>query len=230
MKILIVDDEPSIIRTLKPVLTALSHEIIEATNGKEALQAIDKTSIDLVLLDLGLPDADGADLISAFKSRAQASVIVISARHLEADKVRALDQGADDYIDKPFGMEELLARIRVVERRRNEVSGKDVGVFSSDMLHVDLRKRQVRLMDEPIHLSPKEFAIFEALVRSSGQVVTQRRLMIAGWNEPVVDGQYLRSYIAMLRDKFEVDPSDPELILTESGVGYRLAETLTPVA
>lgn len=229
MKILIVDDEPSIIRTLNPVLTALSHEVIEATDAGEALRAIDKTSVDLVLLDLGLPDADGADLISAFKSRAQASVIVVSARHLEADKVRALDRGAEDYIDKPFGMEELLARIRVVERRLNEASGKDASVFTSDLLHVDLKKRQVRLMDEPVHLSPKEFAIFEALVRSSGQVVTQRRLMIAGWNEPVVDGQYLRSYIAMLRDKFEVDPSDPELILTESGVGYRLAETLTPV-
>lgn len=229
MKILIVDDEPSIIRTLNPVLTALSHQVIEATDASEALRAIDKTSVDLVLLDLGLPDADGADLISAFKSRAQASVIVVSARHLEADKVRALDRGAEDYIDKPFGMEELLARIRVVERRLNEASGMDAAVFTSDLLHVDLRTRQVRLMDEPVHLSPKEFAIFEALVRSSGQVVTQRRLMIAGWNEPVVDGQYLRSYIAMLRDKFEEDPSDPELILTESGVGYRLAATLTPI-
>lgn len=230
MKILIVDDEPSIIRTLNPVLTALSHEVVEAVDGKEALQAINKYPIDLVLLDLGLPDADGADLISAFKGHAQAAVIVVSARHLEADKIKALDQGADDYIDKPFSMEELLARIRVVERRHIEASGSRAEIYASDLLHVDLKKREVRLMGESVHLSPKEFAIFEALVRSSGQVVTQRRLMIAGWNDPVVDGQYLRSYIAMLRDKFEVDPSDPEIILTESGVGYRLAEQLLPVA
>ncbi len=229
MKILIVDDEPSIIRTLNPVLTALSHEVIEAVDGKSALRAIETKAFDLVLLDLGLPDADGADLITAFKERANAAVIVISARHLEADKVRALDEGADDYIDKPFGMEELLARIRVVERRMKLAIGKDASVFSSELLYVDLKKRVVRLMDEPIRLSPKEFALFEVLVRSSGQVVTQRRLMIAGWNDPVVDGQYLRSYISMLREKFEVDASDPELILTESGVGYRLAEVLSPV-
>lgn len=229
MKILIVDDEISIIRTLQPVLAALSHEVLEATDAKSALAMIDAKDFDLVLLDLGLPDADGSDLIPAFKERAQASVIVISARHLEFDKVRALDVGADDYIDKPFSMEELLARIRVVERRINLASGASASVFASEKLHVDLRKRIVRLMDEPIHLSPKEFAIFEALVRSSGQVVTQRRLMIAGWNDPVVDGQYLRSYVAMLREKLEEDASDPELILTESGVGYRLAEVLLPI-
>ena len=229
MKILIVDDEPSIIRTLRPVLSALGHDVLEAVHAKSALAAVGASEIDLVLLDLGLPDADGSDLISTFKKKAEASVIVVSARHMEADKVRSLDQGADDYIDKPFGMEELLARIRVVERRRNEARGKEPKVLQSDLLRVDLKTREVVLMGEPIHLSPKEFAIFETLARNAGQVVTQRRLMIAGWDDPVVDGQYLRSYIAMLRDKLEVDPSDPELIVTESGVGYRLTEPLVQV-
>ena len=229
MKILIVDDEPSIIRTLRPVLSALGHDVLEAVDAKTALVAVGASGIDLVLLDLGLPDADGSDLISTFKKKAEASVIVVSARHMEADKVRALDQGADAYIDKPFGMEELLARIRVVERRRNEARGKESKVLQSDLLRVDLKTREVVLMGESIHLSPKEFAIFETLARNAGQVVTQRRLMIAGWDDPVVDGQYLRSYIAMLRDKLEVDPSDPELIVTESGVGYRLTEPLVQV-
>lgn len=226
MKILIVDDEPWIIRTLKPVLSALGHDVHDAGSGKAALQSFRSLAIDLVLLDLGLPDVDGSDLISAFKVQAGASVIVISARHMEADKVRALDEGADDYIDKPFGMEELLARIRVVERRRKESSESEAEVLESRSLRIDFKKRQVILQGEPMHLSPKEFALFEVLARNSGQVVTQRRLMIAGWNDPTADGQYLRSYIAMLREKLEEDSSYPELIVTESGVGYRLTETL----
>ncbi|KUO51891.1 MAG: two-component system response regulator [Sphingomonadales bacterium BRH_c3] len=228
MNILIVDDEPSIIDTLRPVLASLGHEVIEAGNGAQALQAVETAALDLVLLDLGLPDTDGCDLIAPIKDLAKASLIVISARHLEKDKVRALDIGADDYVDKPFGLEELLARIRVVERRRAEISGAQVNRYVSQDLVVDLAKRTVTLMDEPIHLSPKEFALFELLVRHSGQVVTQRQLMIAGWSSPAVDGQYLRSYVSMLREKLEADPSDPELILTEPGVGYRLALTMEP--
>lgn len=228
MNILIVDDEPSIIETLRPVLVSLGHEVFEASNGAQALQAVENLALDLVLLDLGLPDTDGCDLIAPFKETAKASLIVISARHLEKDKVRALDTGADDYVDKPFGLEELLARIRVVERRRAEISGIQVNRYISQDLVVDLAKRAVTLMDEPIHLSPKEFALFELLVRHSGQVVTQRQLMIAGWSSPAVDGQYLRSYVAMLREKLEAEPSDPELILTEPGVGYRLALVMEP--
>ncbi|WP_394728907.1 response regulator [Altererythrobacter sp. GH1-8] len=228
MNILIVDDEPSIIDTLRPVLASLGHEVVEASNGTEALKVVENEALDLVLLDLGLPDTDGCDLIAPIKETAKASLIVISARHLEKDKVRALDLGADDYVDKPFGLEELLARIRVLERRRAEISGSQVNRYISRDLIVDLAKRELILMDEPIHLSPKEFALFELLVRHSGQVVTQRQLMIAGWSSPVVDGQYLRSYMAMLRDKLEADPSDPELILTEPGVGYRLALIMEP--
>ena len=228
MNILVVDDEPSIIRTLSPILSALGHTVLEASDAKQALTAFASNPVDLVMLDLGLPDADGIELIATFKAGEQAGVIVVSARHLEADKVRALDSGADDYIDKPFGMAELLARIRVAERRSSGGRTMQATVMRSDQLEIDLSRRSVRLMGDDIHLSPKEYALFEVLARQAGQVVTQRRLMIAGWNDPTADTQYLRSYISMLRDKLEVDPSNPQLIVTESGVGYRLSDQLMP--
>lgn len=229
MNILIVDDEPSIISTLKPILAALGHSILGAGDARRALAVFASNPVDLVMLDLGLPDADGIELIATFKAEGQAGVIVVSARHLEADKVRALDSGADDYIDKPFGMAELLARIRVAERRNLSGRAPNSNVLRSDLLEIDTKRRCVKLMGEVVHLSPKEYALFEVLASHSGQVVTQRRLMIAGWNDPTADTQYLRSYISMLRDKLEIDPSNPELIMTESGVGYRLSDQLTPV-
>ncbi|NCP25297.1 MAG: response regulator transcription factor [Erythrobacter sp.] len=228
MNILIVDDEPSIIRTLDPILRAAGHSICEAQTAKSALSTFALHAIDLVLLDLGLPDADGSELIGSFKG-GRASVIVISARHLEADKVLALDSGADDYLDKPFGMAELMARIRVVERRRAQSDTGGARVLCSDNLEIDFARRSVKIMGDDVHLSPKEYALLEVLARSSGQVVTQRRLMIAGWNDPTADTQYLRSYVSMLRDKLEIDASSPQLILTESGVGYRLSEELVPI-
>ena len=228
MRILIVDDEKPIIDTLRPVLVSAGHHVLAAQDGAQALAAIGSEALDLVLLDLGLPDTDGCDLIHPIKQTAGAGLIVISARHLERDKVRALDEGADDYVDKPFSIDELLARIRVVERRRAEMAGTAAARYVSEELTLDIARREVALMGEPIHLSPKEFALFELLARQSGQVVTQRQLMIAGWASPVIEGQYLRSYIAMLRDKLEADPSDPELILTEPGVGYRLNVVMRP--
>lgn len=230
MKILIVDDERSIIETLRPVLISVGHEVLAAGNGAEALNFLQSAAIDLVLLDLGLPDTEGCDLIHPIKKIAKASLIVVSARHLERDKVRALDEGADDYIDKPFGLDELLARIRVIERRRAENQQGSISRYVSQDFILDTLRREAVLMGEPIRFSPKEFALLELLARYSGQVVTQRQLMIAGWASPVVDGQYLRSYISLLRDKLEADPSDPELILTEPGVGYRLNVLLSPEA
>lgn len=230
MKILMVDDEPAILLALRPVLAALGHDLVEAEDGSQALKAIGESDIDLVLLDLGLPDTDGCDLIAKIKQSAGAAIIVLSARHVEKDRVRALDEGADDYVDKPFSLDELLARIRVVERHRSAMNSSEVKRLACDMLTIDLARREVVLMGEPIHLSPKEFSLFEVMARHSGQVVTQRRLMIAGWSDPKVDGQYLRSYMALLRDKLEEDPSDPQIILTEPGVGYRLALHLTPSA
>ena len=226
MKILIVDDEPAIVATLNPVLSALSHEIFQADTAAAALALAGSTDLDLVLLDLGLPDADGCEIIAKLKTTTNASIIILSARHIEKDKVRALDEGADDYVNKPFGIDELLARIRVAERRHANSLNSSFARLVCDTLSIDLAKREVTLLGQPVSFSPKEFALLELLARHSGQVVTQRQLMIAGWNDPSVDGQYLRSYVALLRQKLEYDPSSPELILTDPGVGYRLALSL----
>lgn len=223
MRILIVDDEPAIISALQPVLTAQGHELHSAATAAEALQIASSVDLELVLLDLGLPDADGVDIIAKLKALSGATVLILSARHLEAEKVRALDEGADDYINKPFGIEELLARVRVAGRTRTQAGQNLADLFVSDKLTVDFARREVRLLGEDVKLSPKEFALLEVLCRHAGQVVTQRKLLIAGWNDPNADSQYLRSYVALLRQKLEYDPSEPELVLTEPGVGYRLA-------
>ncbi len=181
-----------------------------------------QSQFDLVLLDLGLPDADGMEIIARLKQLTDASIIILSARHMEAEKVKALDEGADDYVNKPFGIGELLARIRAAARRKDFPANFQQGTFVSDELSVDFPRREVRLMEEEIKLSPKEFALLEVLCRHAGQVVTHRKLLIAGWNDPNADGQYLRSYIALLRQKLEFDASEPRLIVTEPGVGYRL--------
>ena len=224
MNILIVDDEPSIIAALRPVLQAHGHSVSSAGDVREALMQAENSVFDLVLLDLGLPDGDGIDIIAKLKVLANA-VIVLSARHLESEKVRALDEGADDYVNKPFGIEELLARLRAAQRRQLVQQGKREDAFSSRELEVDFIRRSVVRLGEEVKLSPKEFELLEVLCRNVGQVVTQRKLLIAGWNDPAADGQYLRSYIALLRQKLEYDSSEPELILTEPGVGYRLAVT-----
>lgn len=221
-RILIIDDEPAIAGTLDPVLASQGYDVRTAHTAADGLAAAQAEAFDVVLLDLGLPDADGKDIIGQLRALNHMAILVLSARHQETEKVAALDEGADDFINKPFGIDELLARIRVAlrrlageERRANEFRARDL-VISYD-------RRQVRLMDEEIKLSPKEFDLLEALARKAGQVVTHRRLLLAGWKDPSVDGQYLRSYIGLLRQKLEEDPAEPRLILTESGVGYRLA-------
>lgn len=223
MHILIVDDEPAIVSALHPVLTSQGHTLSVATTALEALKEVEALPTDLVLLDLGLPDADGVEIICKLKAISGATVIVLSARHQESEKVRALDEGADDYINKPFGIDELLARLRAVDRRRKQTGESLPKDFSSHQLNVDFARREVRLLGEEVKLSPKEFALLEVLCRNAGQVVTHRKLLIAGWNDPSADSQYLRSYVALLRQKLEYDPSEPELVLTEPGVGYRLA-------
>lgn len=222
MRILVVDDEPAIVNALVPVLDAQDYTVVTATTASEALAAADRNEFDIVLLDLGLPDADGVEIIAKLKTINDATIIVLSARHLEADKVRALDEGADDYVNKPFGIDELLARIRAAARRMSAGPGKD-DCFVSEELSVHFARREVELLGEEVKLSPKEFALLEVLCRHAGQVVTHRKLLIAGWNDPNADGQYLRSYIGMLRQKLEYDPSEPQLVLTEPGVGYRLS-------
>lgn len=220
-KILLVDDETALIRSLEPVLIAQGYSVASAQTAAEALKKAKDTVFDIVLLDLGLPDADGKEIISKLLSMNALSILILSARHQEAEKVAALDQGADDFINKPFNIEELLARIRAAVRRRKNEAVKSQE-FESGHLRIDFLKRKVFLMGEEIKFSPKEFDLLETLARHAGQVVTHRQLLLAGWNDPTVDTQYLRSYMALIRQKLEYDSSQPEYLLTEPGVGYRL--------
>jgi two-component system KDP operon response regulator KdpE len=223
-QILIVDDEPAIAQTLKPVLTAQNYSVTTASTAADALRRARQTAYDIALLDLGLPDADGKEIIANLRALSCRSIIILSARHQETEKIAALDGGADDYLNKPFSMDELLARIRAALRRANSASPAQS--FKSRELKVDFATHRVQFMDEDVKLSPKEFALLEALCRHAGQVVTRRQLLLAGWNDPAADGQNLRTYMTLLRQKLEVDPSEPRLIVTETGVGYRLMATL----
>ena len=221
-RLLLVDDEPAIKRALGPVLRCDGWTVIEAESAAEALRRSSEEVIDVVLLDLGLPDADGKEIIPALRSRDPLAVIILSARHQEAEKVAALDAGADDYVDKPFNIEELRARIRAAERRLNEQLGSPRTLQVGGLI-LSVERREVTLDGTEIRLSPKEFSLLRELMAHAGQVVTHRRLLIAGWDNPAIDQQYLRGYIAMLRQKVEADPSEPRLILSEPSVGYRLA-------
>jgi two-component system KDP operon response regulator KdpE len=220
--ILLVDDEPPILRVLAPVLRADGWTVFEAENAQQALACAAHDPIDVVLLDLGLPDADGKEIIPALRSADEVAIIVLSARHQESEKVAALDAGADDYVDKPFNIDVLRARIRAAERRLRH--GRDLPAkYQAGEIELDMRTHRARLEGENIKLSPKEFELLKALMEHAGQVVTHRRLLIAGWGNPSIDQQYLRGYIALLRQKLEEDPSEPRVIMSEPGVGYRLA-------
>lgn len=220
--ILVIDDEPSIAGVLAPVLRAKGFSVRCSRTALDGLRLAQEEQADVVLLDLGLPDADGKDIIPHLLKVGPLSIIVLSARHQEGEKVSALDRGADDYVNKPFDMEELMARIRAALRRLRSSAGGEPN-FVSDALEIDFRQRVVRLLGEEVKLSPKEYDLLKILAEHAGQVVTHRRLLLAGWADPHADPQYLRSYIALLRSKLEVDPSEPNLVLTEPGVGYRLS-------
>lgn len=220
--LLLVDDEPPIQRALVPVLRADGWTVFEAGTAQRALACAAREAIDVVLLDLGLPDADGKEIIASLRRGERVVVIVLSARHQESEKVAALDAGADDYVDKPFNIDVLRARIRAAERRLQGDRGNSQK-YSANTVELDVKTRAVLLEGEAIKLSPKEFELLRALIEHAGQVVTHRRLLIAGWHNPSVDQQYLRGYIALLRQKLEEDPSEPRIILSEPGVGYRLA-------
>jgi two-component system, OmpR family, KDP operon response regulator KdpE len=220
--LLVIDDEPDIHRVLRPVLTGAGWEVLGAMTAAHGLRVARANTVKVVLLDLGLPDADGKEIIDQLQTTNPLSIIVISARHQDLEKVAALDAGADDYVDKPFNIEELLARIRVAERRAGSWVDK-VEQHSAGGLLLDTAKRRVTLAGEDIKLSPKEFDLLRELISNAGQVVTHRRLLMAGWGDVTVDPQYLRSYIATLRQKLEADPSEPQILRSEPGVGYRLA-------
>ena len=219
--ILLVDDEPALVSVLRPVLIAAGCSVTIAADGQEALRGLVASDPDVVLLDLGLPDMDGKAVIQAIRQTSQIPIIVISARHQEAEKIASLDEGADDYVNKPFEIGELMARVRAALRRARGISNENP-VFQSGPLKINFATREVEIMGEPVKLSPKEYALLQVLARRAGQVVTHKRLLAAGWGSEGTDSQYLRVYIGLLRQKIEEDPSDPELVLTEPGVGYRL--------
>jgi two-component system KDP operon response regulator KdpE len=220
LKILIVDDEPPIRKLLRMGLSTQGYEILDAPNGKRALELLSQKP-DLVILDLGLPDIKGHELLRMIRSRDDSvPIVVLSSRGDEAGKVQALDLGADDYITKPFGMDELLARMRAALRHQLQVHGERP-IFRAGDLSVDLVRRIVKIGDDEVKLSPKEYDLLRALVQHAGKVLTHKFLLGELW-DPLTDAQYLRVYVRQLRQKIEADPEQPRYVLTETGIGYRL--------
>jgi len=221
--ILIVEDETSLRRFLVPILSAQGYSVLSAVSASEGIAMARSHNPDLVLLDLGLPDLDGLAVLRAMREWSRRPVIIISARSQEREKVRALDAGADDYLTKPFGAAELLARIRVALRHTVQTSAPQ-SVFTLAGLRVDLDRREVSVDGELVRLTPIEYRLLEALVRRAGRVATHQQLLTEVWG-PGGEGQnhYLRIYMAQLRKKLEADPNRPSFFLTEPGVGYRLS-------
>jgi two-component system KDP operon response regulator KdpE len=221
---LVVDDEAAILRFLKPALEANGYEVATAMTVSEALKGIAKQAPDVVVLDLGLPDGDGKDVIRQVRQWSDVPIIVLSAREREAEKIEALDLGADDYVNKPFGVGELMARLRAAQRHRAQRHG-ETAVLKLGTLEIDtLRHRATRAGTE-LKLTPKEFELLACLARHAGKVMTHRQLLTAVWGPAhTEDTQYLRVYIGQLRQKVEENPEDPRIILTELGIGYRVAE------
>jgi two-component system, OmpR family, KDP operon response regulator KdpE len=219
-RVMVIDDEPPIRKLLRMGLTAHGYQIVEAPTGKTALQLLDDNP-DLIILDLGLPDMDGHGLLQTIRSRNEkVPIVVLSSRGDEAGKVQALDLGADDYMTKPFGMDELLARMRSALRHRLQTHGERP-VFRVGDLSVDLVRRIVKTGDKEVRLSPKEYDLLRALVQHAGKVLTHKFLLGELWDN-LTDAQYLRVYVRQLRQKIEPDPEQPRYILTETGIGYRL--------
>jgi len=219
LRVLIVDDEPPIRKLLRMGLGTQGYEVIDAPNGKTALEAM-ANKPDLVILDLGLPDMQGMDLLRRMRAQNEGvPIVVLSSRGDEAAKVAALDLGADDYVTKPFGMDELLARIRAALRHQLQVHGERP-IFRVGDLAVDLVRRIVKVGDKEVRLSPKEYELLRVLVQHAGKVLTHKFLLRELWND-LTDSQYLRGYVRQLRPKIEEDPERPHYIMTETGIGYR---------
>jgi two-component system KDP operon response regulator KdpE len=221
-QILVVDDEPAIRRLLRNTLLVHDYTVTEAAGVAEALELLERSKPDVMILDLGLPDGDGLDVLRQVRGVSQLPVIVLSSRGDERGKVQALDAGADDYVTKPFGVEELVARIRAALRHRVQAQGGQA-VFQQGGLSVDLVHRRILRDGVEVKLSPKEYDILQQLVIHAGKVLTHRHLLREVWDSGNEDDvAYLRVYIRQLRGKLETDPARPALILTEPGVGYRL--------
>jgi len=222
--VLIIEDEPEILRFLRASLPQHGYRVHEARSGREGLAQAAARNPDLILLDLGLPDLDGLEVIRRLRSSAAIPVIILSARDQERIKVEALDLGADDYVTKPFGIDELLARMRVVLRHAAREPGRaGEAVCTVGDLRIDLERRQVSVSGKPVHLTPIEYKLLAILVRHAGKVLTHRQLLKEVWGPLHVDeAHYVRVYMMQLRNKLEADPSRPRHLKTELGVGYRL--------
>jgi two-component system KDP operon response regulator KdpE len=221
--VLVVDDEPQLLRALQVNLHAEGYRVLTALDGGAALQHAENSGPDIIVLDLGLPDINGVDVITRIRRTSNTPIIVLSARHGSVDKVRALDAGADDYVTKPFGLDELLARLRVAERRLGSSDGGeqpgniDVGDFQ-----VDLASQKVTRDGAPVRLTPREWGILQLLVRNPGRLITQQQMLAKIWGPGYGnETHYLRVYMGQLRRKLEADPARPRHLLTEAGMGYR---------
>jgi two-component system KDP operon response regulator KdpE len=225
IRALVVDDEAAILRFLKPALVANNYEVASVETAAAATRHIASETPDIVVLDLGLPDGDGKDVIRAVRQFSDVPIIVLSARHREADKIEALDLGADDYINKPFGVGELLARMRTALRHRLQRRAETVCVKVGD-IEIDNVRHRVTRAGREVRLTPKEFELLSFLARHAGMVLTHRQILTTVWGPShTADTPYLRVHIGHLRHKLESDPDDPRVIVTEPGVGYRMAES-----
>jgi two-component system KDP operon response regulator KdpE len=219
-RVLVVDDEPQILRGLGTNLRARGYEVETAGDGEQALEVAARERPDVVILDLGLPGIDGVDVIRGLRAWTQIPIIVLSARDQERDKVEALDAGADDYVSKPFGMDELLARLRAAERRGAPVA--EQAVVSTPDFHIDLAAKRVSTVEGDVRLTPTEWHLVEILVRNPGKLISQRQLLHEVWGPKYLEEtNYLRVYMAQIRRKLEPDPARPSYFITEPGMGYR---------
>ena len=220
-RILVVDDDPGILRAVSTNLSRHGYDVRTAATGAEALEGFSRSRPDLLLLDLGLPDCDGIDVIRRVREQGSTPIVVLSVRGAERDKVAALDAGADDYLTKPFGVEELLARMRVALRHAG--SQPAATRLTMGELEIDLERRRVRLSGQDVHLTPTEYSLLSALALHADRVLTDRMLLQQVWGpEYGSEAHYLHVYVARLRKKIEVDPQRPRYLITEPGVGYRL--------
>ncbi len=220
-RVLVVDDDPRLQRTLSIALRAHAHEVLTAADGRTALQVAAEDEPDVVILDLGLPDLDGTEVLSRLRQTSAVPVIVLSARHESEDKVEALDLGADDFVTKPFGVEELLARVRAAVRRGGDL-GRSLGVLENDHFRLDFSERRARVRGADVRFSPTEWRVLETLCREPGHLVSQQDLLRSVWGPSYGrESNYLRVYANQLRRKLEPDPAHPRHLLTEPGLGYR---------